>query len=219
MPKSASGLIVGKSGRCRAVFFSVALCVFAATQIFIGAADGQSTTAPAVSAMFPAAGARDVCVDTPLRLTFSAPPVIGAGKIKILDGASNAVVQSVDVSDRIATQSIGGLPNFKYYPVIVSGKEATIYLPNGSLAYNKTYRVTIDAGAFKNEGGPYGGISDATNWQFTTKAAPRAPAARSWPLPPTARGISAPCRARSTSCPTATRCAPRFSCTRGPTAN
>jgi pectin methylesterase-like acyl-CoA thioesterase len=140
------------------------------------AADATTSAATLVaSAMFPTAGAKDVCADVPLRLTFNVPPTIGQGKITVMDAADNSVLQSVDVAQQTATQSIGGLPNYKYYPVIISGNDATIYFPNGSLKYGKTYYVTIDAGAFKSEAGDYAGIRGTNDWRFTTKAA--APAA------------------------------------------
>ncbi len=124
--------------------------------------------------MFPGNGAGNVCVDSPLRLTFNGAPVIGQGKIKVLDASDNAVVQVVDVAARVATRSIGGLPNFSCETAIVSGNGVTIYLPEGSLAYNRTYYVTIDAGAFKTDNGNYAGIANTTDWRFTTKAAPPA---------------------------------------------
>ena len=160
--------------QCQSVFL-IAMTSILAIHITHGMADADGATQPAslvASAMFPAAGAKDVCADTPLRLTFDAPPVVGAGKIKVMDALDNSVVQSVDVGEQTATQSIGGLPHYKYYPVIISGNDATIYLPNGSLNYNRSYYITIDAGAFKNEGREYAGINSPNGWRFTTKASP-----------------------------------------------
>ncbi|HEY2586586.1 MAG TPA: Ig-like domain-containing protein [Tepidisphaeraceae bacterium] len=94
--------------------------------------------------MFPPSGAKDVPPDAQLRLTFAAAPVIGSGKAHIMDAASNTVVETIDVSTEPATQTIGGLPNFKYYPVIINANEATIYPRNGTLTYGKTYSVTFD---------------------------------------------------------------------------
>jgi pectin methylesterase-like acyl-CoA thioesterase len=122
------------------------------------------------TAQFPTSGAKDVPPDAPLRLTFAAPPAIGSGKVHIMDVASNTVVDTIDISTEPATQTIGGLPNFKYYPVIVTGNEATIYPKNGALTYGKTYSVNIDPGAFK-------GAEGLREWRFSTKAAPPAPGA------------------------------------------
>ena len=80
------------------------------------------------------------------------------------------MADSIDLSVR-ATKTIGGQPNFRYYPVIIAGREADIYPRNGSLAYGKTYYVTIDAGVFKTGAGDYAGLGQPTAWRFTTKAA------------------------------------------------
>lgn len=126
--------------------------------------------------LFPPAGAKDVCPDTPLRLTFTIPPVLGAsGKIQVFDAVDRHPVDSIDISARATTKVIGGLDNFRYYPVIISGYQAVIYLKNGALAYNKTYFVTIDTGVFRDGTASYSGIDQPAAWRFTTKAAPRLP--------------------------------------------
>jgi pectin methylesterase-like acyl-CoA thioesterase len=122
-------------------------------------------------ALFPAAGATSVCPDTPLRLTFAAAPTLGAaGKIRVFDAAGNSPVETIDISSPTSTQTIGGLPNYKYYPVIITGNQAAIYLHNHALKYNATYYVTMDAGVFKDDPG----ISDPSAWRFTTQSAPPA---------------------------------------------
>jgi pectin methylesterase-like acyl-CoA thioesterase/lysophospholipase L1-like esterase len=126
--------------------------------------------------LFPAAGATEVCPDTPLRLTFAAPPTLGTGgKIQIFDAADHSLVESIDVSAPVATKNLGGLPDYKYYPVIISGNEAGIYPKNNLLSYHKTYYVTIDPGVFKDGAEAYGGIDQPAAWSFSTRAA--APAA------------------------------------------
>jgi hypothetical protein len=126
------------------------------------------------SEMFPAAGATDACIDTPLRLTFASAPTMGTGTIKVLDASENAVVQSIDVSAKTATQTIGGARNFNYLPIMIEGNEASITLPIGPLACNKTYLVTVDRGAFKTDAGPFNGINAAAGSKFTTEAVPPA---------------------------------------------
>jgi pectin methylesterase-like acyl-CoA thioesterase len=122
--------------------------------------------------LFPAAGAKNVCPDTPLRIVFTGPPALGdGGKIQVFDAAGRHLVEAIDVSSRTATKSIGGLDNFKYYPVIISGHEASIFLRNGALTYNKTYFVTIDAGVFTDSADRSAGISQPKAWSFSTKAA------------------------------------------------
>ncbi len=61
--------------------------------------------------------------------------------------------------------TIGGLADFHFYPVIIHGNVATIYLHNNVLRYNHTYVVEIDAGVFA-------GFATNLAWRFTTKPAP-----------------------------------------------
>jgi pectin methylesterase-like acyl-CoA thioesterase len=133
--------------------------------IGLGGAGAGHVAGAAPVALFPASGAKDVPPDALLRIAFAAPPAIGSGKIRIDDVAGNSVVDTIDVGTEPATRSIGGLPNFKYFPVIIAGNEAMIYPRNGALAYGKTYAVTVDRGAFK--GAPVPGT-----WRFSTKAGP-----------------------------------------------
>ena len=122
--------------------------------------------------VFPAAVAKNVCPDTPLRITFAGVPVVGAGAIQIFDAADNSLIESIDVSVPVRTRSIGGLPNYNYYPVIISNNVAAIY-PSHALAYGRTYYIKIDAGAFKDAGGQaFAGFLDSKAWRFSTKARP-----------------------------------------------
>jgi pectin methylesterase-like acyl-CoA thioesterase len=125
--------------------------------------------------LFPRAGAKGVCPDTPLRITFAAPLELGpSGRIQIVDLTTHEVVEAIDVGAAAATQTIGGLSGYQYRPVIVSGAEVTIHLRNGALAYGRTYAVSADATAFKDTAGGGGPIS----WRFTTKPAPPPAGAR-----------------------------------------
>jgi pectin methylesterase-like acyl-CoA thioesterase len=124
--------------------------------------------------LFPPTGAKDICPDTTLRLTFSTPPTLGkTGKIQVLNAADDTLVESVDVASPVSNQSIGGLTNFNYYPVIVTGNQAEIHLRNAALSYGKTYYVKIDPGAFVD----FDGITEPKAWTFTTKSAPPPPGA------------------------------------------
>jgi Pectinesterase/Bacterial Ig-like domain len=158
----------------RSIVGTIALicCIAATTQ---PTTESASSTLAAVS-MVPAASAENVCADTPLRINFAMPPTLGvAGKIRIFDASNDFAVETIDVSSPTATQTIGGLANYKYYPVIITGNQAVIYPHNGALSYEKTYYVTIDPGTFKDADGIYGGIDNSTDWRFTTKKS--APAA------------------------------------------
>src|SRR5262249_16992265 len=46
--------------------------------------------------------------------------------------------------------------------------------PHVTLAYNKTYSVSIDLGVFKTANGVFAGIAGDTAWRFSTKPAPPA---------------------------------------------
>jgi pectin methylesterase-like acyl-CoA thioesterase len=134
----------------------------------------QSNLVP--SAVFPAAGAKNICPDTPLRITFASAPLAGSGKIQILDAANDKVIETIDVAVPTRTKTIGGLPNYNYYPIIINGNQASIYLPNNALSYHATYYVKVDAGAFKDAAGhAFTGFTDSKAWRFSTK--PKPPAA------------------------------------------
>jgi hypothetical protein len=133
--------------------------------LFLGNCAQQGVAEPVVeTGQFPPSGAKDVCTDTPLRLTFNAAPAFSKGMLTVSDASNKSVVASVDLGAGTATQTIGGVGQFNYYPVVVSGNEATIHLPDGSLKYGKTYVVTLNAGAVRSAG----------EWRFATKAAPPA---------------------------------------------
>jgi len=75
--------------------------------------------------------------------------------------------------------TIGGLPNFHFYPIMVHGNVATIYLHNNVLQYHHTYEVEIDSVVVMPASGVYEGFSAKRRWRFTTKAsAPNADSTR-----------------------------------------
>ena len=149
---------------------------------------------------FPANGATNVNPDTHLTLTFDAPPEIThTGMIEIVDQASGDVVSSIDMSvpyspnptGRLAVTteaerralaaqmkmsdyqmiSIGGY-DFLYHPILVRENTAQIDLKQGALDYGKTYNVKISSDVLEVEG--FEGFGEASNWSFSTKAAPPA---------------------------------------------
>jgi pectin methylesterase-like acyl-CoA thioesterase len=140
---------------------------------------GQTPVTPfrqtglAVTATVPAFDATGVSADTPLHIFFASAPVVGGGKVQVFEANNDRLVDSIDVSVQTRTRTIGGLPNYNYYPVMISGNQASLYLANNSLAYNTTYYIKIDAGAFKDlSGNPFAGFTNAKAWRFKTKAAP-----------------------------------------------
>lgn len=63
---------------------------------------------------------------------------------------------------------IGGFTDaFHFYPVLVHGNDAVIYLHNNMLDYGKRYYVTIDKTVFSNKG--FKGISKKDGWTFATQ--------------------------------------------------
>jgi len=122
----------------------------------------------------PAVGARAVCADTPLSLDFPAPPGLGSsGRIRIFDAVTGKLAAWLDVAAGVATQTIGGIPGFHYYPVRIFDRLVDIRLPDGTLSPSTEYYVLVDSGALTEEGAPWPGISDPQTWRFTTKALPR----------------------------------------------
>jgi pectin methylesterase-like acyl-CoA thioesterase len=56
---------------------------------------------------------------------------------------------------------------------MISGNQASLYLASNALAYNTTYYIKIDAGAFEDlSGNPFAGFTNAKAWRFKTKAGP-----------------------------------------------
>ena len=75
--------------------------------------------------------------------------------------------------------TIGGLPDFHFYPVIVHGNTATIALHNNVLRYGHRYIVRIDPGVLTFPAGAFAGYASDDAWTFATKpSAPRADADR-----------------------------------------
>jgi lysophospholipase L1-like esterase len=150
---------------------------------------------------FPAANAKNIPPDAPLRLGFVTAPTLGtAGTIKIADAATGTVVETIDLAPLAPapaprpepgsqmmgtrrrqpappawtpTQAIGGIDGFHYHPVIIIGTSAVIFPRQGTLAYGKTYLVTVDDGVFLDGATPYAGLGH-TVWRFSTRAAPPA---------------------------------------------
>ena len=74
--------------------------------------------------------------------------------------------------------TIGGLADFHFYPVIVHGNVATIYPHSGVLKYGHRYAVEMDAGVLTPASDEFAGFGK-NGWTFSTKAAgPKADATR-----------------------------------------
>lgn len=118
----------------------------------------------------PAAGATNVCMDTPLTLRFDRPMRLGSsGRLRVLH-ENGELVASLDAASPVISRNIGGAPNsIRSYPVIVDGSLVSIYLP-ARLPDRGTHTITMDTGFLADAtGAPFTGIAD---WKFTTRAVP-----------------------------------------------
>lgn len=123
----------------------------------------------------PTANAAGICMDKPLRITFDQTPKLGTtGRLRVYE-ANGLLVDTIDMSTSPQTKTIGGVSAFRYYPIIVEGNTANVYL-HTPLAYNKTYYATIEPGVLLDQANaPFQGFSDPNTFRFSTKAS--APAA------------------------------------------
>ncbi|HEY8946105.1 MAG TPA: pectinesterase family protein [Polyangiaceae bacterium] len=126
-----------------------------------------------VSALFPAPGARGVCPDPPLRLSFAGVPSVGTtGVLRVYDtSAPDRAVATVDFSQMTGTDTIGGQTFNVGRRVHVDGNDVVVYLPSHALTYGKTYSVSLDAGAIRGPGNAAFSITDRNDWTFQTAAA------------------------------------------------
>jgi pectin methylesterase-like acyl-CoA thioesterase len=127
----------------------------------------------ALSGEFPALGATDACADASLRLSFTAPPALGAkGKVQVFDvAAPDTPVVSIDLSAGPYHAAIGGQNRQLHLPVTVDGTDAFVYLAGHPLLADHTYFVRIDDGVFLDaDGKSLGALLSKDDWQFTTRA-------------------------------------------------
>jgi pectin methylesterase-like acyl-CoA thioesterase len=118
-------------------------------------------------------GTTHACVDTPLTITFPSASALGTTGSITVHNADGSVADAIDLADPAsstetvggATDEAGNLHDFTYYPVIITGDTATIYLHH-ELAYGRSYYVTADPTVFTAAG--FTGVSDPNAWRFTT---------------------------------------------------
>lgn len=117
------------------------------------------------AALVPAPGARDVPVDTPLRLTFKQPPVLAAGgSVRIYTKREGALVDVIHPVDQM--RAIGAnmrMREVRMNPVSVKGNSVTILTHSGVLGYDTEYEVVVGKGVIAGVSG---------RWSFRTRAAP-----------------------------------------------
>ena len=126
------------------------------------------------TAFSPSNGATGICYDTPLAVTFSSAPSLGAaGTIKIYNVTNSATpVDTINVALGATQQRSfpGDGQSFTYQTIQISGSTAKIYPHFSVMSSNATYYVTIDNGAFTDASGAYfTGITATNVWKFSTK--------------------------------------------------
>ena len=128
------------------------------------------TSAMTATAFAPLSNSANVCIDKPLSITFNQTPKIGtSGRVRVYDDLGT-LVDTIDLSAATQTKTIGGITGFNYYPIIITGNTANIYL-HTPLAYNKTYYATVESGVITDTANvPFAGFSDANTFRFTTKS-------------------------------------------------
>jgi pectin methylesterase-like acyl-CoA thioesterase len=121
---------------------------------------------------FPAPNSQGVCPDPPLRMTFSAPPILGtAGMIQVFNAAApGTAVAALDMGATSFSDTIGGTTFNMLRPAYVDGNDAVIYLKSHALTYGQTYYITVDSGAILPPKGALS-ITGTTTWRFSTAAA------------------------------------------------
>jgi pectin methylesterase-like acyl-CoA thioesterase len=137
-----------------------------------GAGGGPPVTLPAgVTDLFPLPGAKQVCADVPLRLTFASAPQLGtSGKLRVFDATSSAQpVAEVDFATMSISDTYGGQTFSLPRQVYVDGNDVVVLLKNKALGYGKQYYVTVESGAIKPGGAAFS-ITEAMAWRFSTLA-------------------------------------------------
>jgi hypothetical protein len=126
----------------------------------------------AVAELWPPNQSVGVCADTPLRLTFNAPPVLGnRGKITIYRATDNKPVDVLDLSAAGYTGNFGG-KLLHYEPIQIGGSVAFLNLSSHILGPNGTYYITVEPGAFKDgSGNEFAGFTNDAAWHFATREA------------------------------------------------
>jgi pectin methylesterase-like acyl-CoA thioesterase len=138
-------------------------------------ADAGSTALGA--AVVPGAGARNVPYDTPLRLRFDRPPVLGTqGAIRVLRKRDNALADTIRVADEYDVLGYEGQQYrraVRRQPIAIEGRNVTINLHSARLQPGEEYYVTIDDGVFAGtlNGQPFNGVAKGQGWTFRTRAA------------------------------------------------
>ncbi|KQW87785.1 hypothetical protein ASC94_25080 [Massilia sp. Root418] len=142
-----------------------------------GAGAGTGRAAALGGAASPEPGARRVPYDTPLRLRFDQPPVLGtAGAIRVLRKRDNALADTIRVADEYDLLGYEGQEYrraVRRRPIAIEGRNAVIQLHSARLEPGEEYIVTIDDGVFTGtlNGRAFRGIAREQGWTFRTRPA------------------------------------------------
>ena len=127
---------------------------------------GDSSSAPILLSSSPADGAIGVGLDGHIVLTFNEAVEVGRGNILIKKSFNNSTVETIDVTSSKITGTGTTEISFIY-----------------ELESSTDYYITIDTTAFKDiDGNAYGGITDATGFNFTTMGDTTSPVIRIVPV-------------------------------------
>jgi pectin methylesterase-like acyl-CoA thioesterase len=114
--------------------------------------------------VFPLAGAHGVPVDTPLRLTFAAPPRLGSsGSVRIYRKRDMVLVDIIRPGEEVARIGPAKAERHRYvrrHRIRLAAHIATIAPHAGVLAYDTEYIVAIGAGVLGDASG---------RWSFSTR--------------------------------------------------
>lgn len=115
-------------------------------------------------AVFPPDGARNVPIDTPLRLTFAKPPTLAvSGSVRIYRKHDMALIDIIRPGEEVARIGPPAALRHRYvrrHRIRTTATSATILPHSGLLAYDTDYVVMVGAGVFGNDGG---------RWSFRTR--------------------------------------------------
>ena len=127
----------------------------------------------AVTELWPANQSTAICADTPLRIAFNEPVILGGrGKIAIYHATDNKLVDAFDLDAPGFTNNFGG-KTLRYEPFEVAGNVVSVELHSHTLNPNEAYHVNIEPGVFKGTNGDeFAGFTNGSAWTFSTRAAP-----------------------------------------------
>lgn len=130
-----------------------------------------------VDRVVPAANEANSYIDTKLRLTFDAPPVLGAsGSVRIYKVSDDSLVDTINISGESDALGYAGQTRLRMVNtklIDVSGNSLVIKPHTGKLAYGTAYYVAIAEGTVTGSslnGTTFSGLGKNAAWVFTTKA-------------------------------------------------